>query len=98
MPVDLSLRSKLTARSHALPQGLAEWLALGHVDRVAIWMLFLAWAASVVQVHWMSWQARASGVRPVSGESGAGMRVCSIHPHAHTSCSSTSYEQLRLCP
>ena len=53
-------------------QDLADWLALGHVDRVAIWMLFLAWAASVVQVHWAAWQARSSGVRPVSGESGTG--------------------------
>ena len=54
-------------------QDLADWLALGHVDRVAIWMLFLAWAASVVQVHWAAWQSRSSGVRPVSGESGTGV-------------------------
>ena len=53
-------------------QDLVEWLALGHVDRVAIWMLFLAWAASVVQVHWAAWQARSSGVQPVSGETGTG--------------------------
>ena len=70
-------RKQLTTRFNSLRQGLAEWLALGHVDRVAIWMLFLAWAASVVQVHWMTWQASASGVRPVSGESGAGERACS---------------------
>lgn len=64
-------------------QGLADWLALGHVDRVAIWMLFLAWAASVVQVHWAAWQARSSGVRPVSGEDGTGGRCNASRARTH---------------
>ena len=61
-------------------QDLVDWLALGRVDRVAIWMLFLAWAASVVQVHWAAWQARSSGVRPVSGESGTGELIACCTP------------------
>lgn len=31
--------------------GAQEWLGLEHVERLAIWMLFLAWATSVVQAR-----------------------------------------------
>ena len=34
--------------------GAQEWLGLEHVERLAIWMLFLAWATSVVQARRIS--------------------------------------------
>lgn len=57
-----ALRSAL-----GMGQDVKEWLGLGHVDASALWLLFLAYGASVLLVHFQSW-ARCAQQQEPGGE------------------------------
>ena len=51
-------------RTHTvLLPAMQEWLGLGTVDPIALWLLFLSFSSSVLQVHYINWMRCAQQQR-----------------------------------